>query len=268
MYLYRSVLIVTISICGLAGGASAALFDDFDSYAYQAAFEAAWPPWSIDGSSMSLLQSFGHSDSQSVSGRAPAGGMCRNHRNLDSFTLYTGTDDAPVLFSVWVYETNPELNTVRSYVELRAYEGDGLPASGSTTGLQGIVALGFYNLPDAPSDFKGRVVGGGVSSWYALDTDVSRGPGWHHLMALIGGSWVKFYVDGMAGTVVSLPSGPIPAFDGVVLGSALTSGGDVAFDDIRVEKLPEPATLLMLACGPLLLRRRRICQEWPRLPAT
>jgi len=39
-----------ISICGLAGSVSAVLFDDFDGYANQAAFQTVWPSWTTDGS--------------------------------------------------------------------------------------------------------------------------------------------------------------------------------------------------------------------------
>jgi len=246
-----------------ASVASATLIENFDTYADQNAFQRTWPSWIADGTSMTLSRSLGYSGSQSVSGVALANYKYRNYRNLDDFAAYAGTDDNPVRFQVSLYDANP-LQTgaanARNFVELRAYgagpAGDGMPALSSTTGysLQSVIALGLYNTPNG-NTYNFRVYGGGSNAWYS--TQVKRTAGWHTMTAMIGSTSLQIYVDDVLTNTIAL-STPIPAFDGVVLGSGLTSGGyDVAFDDLMVAKTPEPSTLLVLAAGTWFLRRRR-----------
>jgi PEP-CTERM motif len=243
------VAFVGFFVC--ASGAPANFFDDFGGYADQTGFQAVWPSWATDGSSLALGPGYVHRE-------AWTSHAARNGRNLDSLTDYAGTDAAPVKFQFSLYDAEPTgslgLNA-KDWVELRAYAGDGLPKAGGAVGLEGLIAMGLNTSPTPSSQFHARVMGGGANNWYALNA--VRTPGWHQLTAFIGASWVQFYVDGSLDTVVSLPSGPIAAFDGAIIGSGVSNGYDVAFDDILVEKTPEPATLLLLAAGGLLARRRR-----------
>ncbi|HOW17871.1 MAG TPA: PEP-CTERM sorting domain-containing protein [Phycisphaerae bacterium] len=257
------ILLAIAGILTSASAASATLIENFDSYADQSAFQTAWPSWIADGTSMTLSRSLGYSGSQSVSGVALANYKYRNWRNLDDFTAYAGTDDSPVRFQVSLYDANPlqtGAGNARNFVELRAYgtgpAGDGMPALSSTTGysLQSVIALGLYNSPNG-NTYNFRVYGGGSNAWYS--TQVKRTAGWHTMTAMIGSTSLQIYVDDVLTNTIALCT-PIPAFDGVVLGSGLTSNGyDVAFDDLMVAKTPEPATLLVLAAGAVFLRRRR-----------
>lgn len=245
----------------VAGTASAALIDDFESYADQAAFEAAWPRI-YSGSTMSLLQGFGYDPGgtdplpQSVHGVAGANSTTRNYRNLDSFTAYQGTDTNPVKFEFWLFDQDPSLpggTGPRNFNEVRAYTGDGY-GQGS---LQGIIAMGLYNSPAPVSNLHARVYWGGLSAWYALNSP--RKAGWTKMTALVKSTQVEFYVDDVLDTTVTFTD---PAknyvMDCAVLGSGLTSVGyDVAFDNFEVSVIPEPATLVLLAAGGILLRRRR-----------
>jgi hypothetical protein len=259
--MFRKVRIFVGFAAVLAGanGASASLIEDFDGYADQAAFQAAWPSWFADGTSMTLKQNLGLTGIQSVGGVATANSRYRNYRNLDSFSAYAGTDAKPVEFELSVYDADPTKTGARNFCELRAYDAsggnEGMPSvsGGAGYGLQAIIALGLYNTP-AAGTYDFRVYGGGANAWYS--TGVARKAGWHKMTALIGSTAVNVYVDDVLTNTVTLKT-PIPAFDGVVLGSGLTSAGyDAAFDNLSVASVPEPVTVLLLAAGGLFTRRR------------
>jgi len=242
------VILSTVVLFG-ASTLSAALVDNFDSYASQAAFEAAWRPWSSNNSSMTLGTT-SHSGSNGVRGVAGASGQNRNIRNLDSYDMYKGTDLSPVTFEFWLYDSNSTLPAApagaRNYNEIRAFSGNGYPSYASASSVtQGIIAMGLYNTPVSDDNYHVRVYYGGVNAWYNMNT--ARPNGWHKLTAKIGGSNIKFYVDDQLDTTVAFTDlNKVYAFDSVVLGSGLTSGGyDAAFDDLSVAKTPEPATLVM-----------------------
>lgn len=254
--------------CGTASAAP--LFDNFDSYADQAAFQAAWPSWIADGTSMNLVQGFGYSDSQCFSGVASANYKYRNARSLDSDLLgAVGTDASPIVWSFMLYDSDITQSTsgtapARNFNEIRSYTNNttltntGMPATSAGTGfaLNGLIAMGIYQSASPGTQYAYRCYWGGVSNWFA--TGVARTEGWHEMKAVIGSTTVKIYVDGVLAPngTQNLTTTPTKAFSGVVLGSGLTSNSyDVAFDDMSVT--PEPATLLMLAAGGLFLRRRR-----------
>jgi hypothetical protein len=239
---------------------SASLVDNFNSYTDQVSFQAAWKPWSANGSSMTFAQGIGRNGSGGIHGAAAVNYQMRNARDLDSFTDYYGTDADPVKFEVWVYDSNPSMpaapNGARNFIELRAYTADGVPAYGSP-GLQGLIAMGLYNTPVSDDNFHARVYYGGVNNWYSLNTQ--RTLGWHKLTSLIGDTEIRFYVDDVLDTTVPLIDNTrLFAWDGVVLGSGLTSGGyDATFDDLSVARVPDPITVVLLVLGGLLMSRLR-----------
>lgn len=256
----KSAGIAIIVLFCSTGLASAALVDDFN-YADQASFLAAWPQWGT--SSITFGTTSGRNGSGGVHGVATINNQVRNARNLDSFADYYGTDASPVKFEFWIYDSNPLLpmapNGARNFNEIRAYVGNGMRTQAEGNGnLQGLIAMGMYNSPVSDDNYHARIYFGGVNGWYNLNTP--RSVGWHRMTALIGDTSVKFLVDNQLDTTVPLlnPTRLFP-FDGVVLGSGLTSGGyDASFDDLVVAKLPEPLTLASFALGILLLRSRRL----------
>ncbi|HOW17407.1 MAG TPA: PEP-CTERM sorting domain-containing protein [Phycisphaerae bacterium] len=276
-----SYLLGLVALLACASGASAAANswgDNFDSYADQAAFQAAWPTWSTNGTSMQLIQGFGQSDSQCISGVAPANNQGWNYHNLNSFTDYKPAPGAVVSWQVSFYDTDPTLplspNPGRNFFHMRAYgdaNGPGMPVNytdpAPAKGLQGLVALGLYESastqygggPGGRGHYAYRLYYGGLNSWYA--TAALRTQGWHTMRMDLDADAMqaRIWVDGVLDATVPLTdSAKLYAFDGIVAGSGLTSAGyDVAFDDVAVSVTPEPATLLMLAAGGLLLRRRR-----------
>jgi hypothetical protein len=252
-------------VLGLTSLASASLVDNFE-YTTQAQFQAAWTPYSADGSSMTLVPGQGHNSTTGYNGVATTNYVSRNARNLDSFTDYKGTDTAPVKFEYWLYDSDPTSQAgvgARNFNELRAYNTNGFPAyAQSSNCLQGTIAMGLYNSPVSSRNFHARVYYGGVNAWFNLNTP--RTAGWHKLTALIGDASVKFMVDNVLDTTVALTnSSKVFAFDSVVLGSGLTSAGyNATFDDLSVAKqslaaVPEPVTMILLAMGGLFMRRRK-----------
>ncbi len=165
-----------------------------------------------------------------------------------------------MVFEFWLYDDDPSMpsttGTARNFNEIRAYTGNGIPAYGGA-GLQGLIAMGLYNTPVNDDYFHGRVYYGGVNSWISLNT--KRTAGWHKLTSIVSDLSVSFLVDGVLDTSIPLTdANKLYAFDGVIMGSGLTSGGyDVAFDDLSVSKAPEPVTVVLFGLGALLLRSRR-----------
>lgn len=236
----------------LVASAQATLYETFDSFEDQNAFQAVWPSWAPDGSSM-ILGSL-PDGSKAVHGVAESNYQTRNYRNLDSFTDYCPTANHPITFELWLYDSDPTAPPLpgapRNFCELRAYAGDGIPAS-YTVQTQATIALGLYGIPVSADHYHARVKYGGVDSWYYLTTP--RSPGWHQLTASIGLNEVVIYVDGALDTTVPLTNpSQCYAFDGVTLGSGLTSSGyDAWFDNILVT--PEPATMTLLGAAALAL---------------
>lgn len=83
-----------------------------------------------------------------------------------------------------------------------------------------------------------------------------RSAGWHHMEAVVTSSRIEFRIDGLtAGEVgTGLPLG----VNCIVIGTglAITNANTMWVDNVRVEIIPEPWTLLLLTFGGIALRRR------------
>lgn len=233
-------------VLAFASTASASFFDDFDSYADQAAFETVWiptPPGQV------LDQAKGWSDLQSVTNKPDPVGT--NTRALGQ--EYPGTDAFPIEFSVMT-DVDVLHWWTRSWVTLNAYDDEG--------GLQAIVALGFTS-GQGQTKYHGRMYGGG-DGWFDID-DLSGDPQldrtteWTKLIALIKTDTVEYYVDAQPLGDPKLgyisPRTPGITFDTVTIGTSYSSQEQVWFDDVFV--IPEPSALALLVLGGLALIRRR-----------
>lgn len=242
---YRCVVTGT---CGSATSNIAALTilailaDDFEAYAGQAAFESVW--LDTANSAYFLEGGFGN-PGKSVSMPSPAANsLGRYYRSLGA--KYTGSDATPLILSLDFYldpAGAPNWSGARHYVELRGHSGTAFGAGA----IENLVAIGVHNSSSdtfSTTRYQGRVVNG--SNWNTLDegSAPSRQSGWHQLKAEIGGTFVKFYIDGVLSETESRPNSY--GFDWVVLGSDLTANGHAAgMDNVVVSggiPLPEFTT--------------------------
>ncbi len=252
----RLVAVMVVASFVSVASAVPALNETFD-YADNAGLQAAWNG-SSSNPTYTLDPAFGNGAGSYHMPSPTANFQGRLAKNLGGD--FNGTDAEPLVFSLDMYlcplGAGSLWNGARHFVELRGYSGDAY-GSGS---LQNILALGLNNASsDAFSNqwFQGRVWLG--SEWVSLDENPltpGRSAAWHNLKAVIKSSTVDFYVDGVLAETEARANSY--GFDTVVLGSDLTANGQqVWVDNVRVEVVPEPATLALLGLGGLALLRRR-----------
>lgn len=250
-----------LSVCAVFVAASSApatvILNEAFNYPDQASMNAAWNAaatnvaYTLDTATGSPAGSFKlASPAANYQGKVV--------RNLGGD--YTGTDGQPLVFSVDIYLDPAGLaalwNGARQYVELRGYTA---AHYNGTTGLQDIIGLGLNNSSsDTFSNKWYQFRNYQSSAWYCLDgtTVPQRSAAWHTLKAVITTSQVNVYVDDVLAEAQTRATNY--SFDSVMLGSDLTSGGqNLWIDNLKVEVLPEPATIVLLALGGLPLLRRR-----------
>ncbi|MGE3180751.1 MAG: PEP-CTERM sorting domain-containing protein [Phycisphaerae bacterium] len=244
----------TLALTGSAF-AGAILNETFD-YADNASLNAAWNA-SASNPTYTLDTGFGNPAGSYMMTAPTVNFQGRLAMNIGAVD---GTDAAPLRFSMDMYLADGGESTfwngARHYVELRGYEFDGFGAGA----LQNLLALGVNNAADDGFNgafYSGRVTFG--SNWSSLNDEAGapqRSAGWHNLALEIGSTSISFYVDGILAEVEARPNAF--NFDTVVLGSDLTAAGWNSWvDNVRVEIVPEPASLSLLALGGLAMLRRR-----------
>ncbi len=254
---------VLVGVLGLTFGINAqtVFYDNFDSYADQAAFNAVWNV-GVAGGGLILSTDQASSGSQSVQQdlTAKASGI--------DIAPISGSDAAPLEWSFRFYDSTQSAN-LRQFATIR----DNAPA------LAQLVAIGAYNdttltknlitsepvtAADLNTYYAARVAFSPGPNWFILNTDgvPTRSTGWHELKAVFYDTTVDFYVDGvlgMAGIEYAAAAGAV-TFDRLTVGSGLSSANGAAFyDDVKVTVIPEPTTLALLGLGALafLGRARR-----------
>ncbi len=248
--------------CAATAFGALPLIEDFGSYADAAAFNAAWnasgpsPTYTWDAN-------FGNPN-PGYNMPAPTASVIRHGRNLG--VNYIPTDAAPLRMSFDFYldpagqATN--WNGARHYVELRGYAGDAL----NVGALESLVAIGAFNTSGdsfSTTRYQGRGLGlspAPGNGWVTLDQEAgapTRQAGWVNLAVEIGDTAMRFFVNNALVETTARP-GATFGFDSIVLGSGLTAAGhNSGIDNLRVEIVPEPASLSLLALGALAALRRR-----------
>jgi len=239
--------------------------DNFDSYADQAAFSAAWNVGVVNGGlTLSTEQAF--SPLQSV--KSP--GTTTAYQSGHNITPVWGLNSAPLTWSFEFYDSTQAAN-LRQFATIRD----------ATPSLAQIVAIGAYNdttltkdrytglsvtIDDLNTYYAARVPFAPGPNWFILNGPgaPTRSTGWHELKAVFYGTTVEFFVDGvnaLSGLTTSYAAsvGAI-SFDLVTVGSGLSSAnGDAYYDNVLVV-IPEPSTValgLLGGLGMLWISRRR-----------
>jgi MYXO-CTERM domain-containing protein len=240
------------------------LSDNFDSYADQAAFNAAWPNVATPNVSgtLSTLQAVSLPNSVNYQTSAQ-----RNERTFAESGTPTAAN--PITFSFDFFDTNGGLAPYRQYTDIQ---------DGASPSLGGqLIAMGLNNnmtiTADGGNYYMARVLGydgapgvsgGGASAFFKLNQGLAptRTTGWHNLKAVITDTQITFFVDGILSATEITNVAATRSYDLTRLGSGLSAAAQAYFDNISIDNepappVPEPASMVLLALGGLALVRRR-----------
>jgi len=232
--------------CAFQASAAIILQDNFDSYADQAAFEAAWelvgePP--KPSGVLSTAQSVTPPKSIHNAGTTDNAQAMRNQRIFDETGVPDIASDNVIRFSFDFYDSNAAVAPFRHHTNLQA---------GTSPSVGGqLVAMGMNNNQSASASggnyYMGRILGydpaetpaadpGGFFKLNAPGAQL-RSTGWHNLAVEISELDFRFFVDGMLSEVVP-NTFTLRSYDVVRLGSGLSNNNNDAFwDNVRVETI-------------------------------
>jgi len=251
--------------------------DNFDGYADQAAFQAAWPAIGTSVTNPSALLSTTQSLSAPNSISVPGTAANNEYRNRRSFAE-TGIVDvggSQIIWSFDFYDSTGTGNPQRNFANLQ----DSLAPSGTPQ----LISMGLNNNLLANDQggnyYMARILGGasngGTASAYFKLNDPGaplRSVGWHNLKVILttsnGASTdFRFYVDNILAETVLNVGTVLRSYDNIAIGSGLSNGSTAAyFDNMRLEfiaSVPEASSFLAVglaaavAGGAKWYRRRR-----------
>ena len=230
----RKILLLGAALAvALTVPAGAQLYDDFDSYADQAAFNAVW------SGNMSLTNNNWVSAPNSI---YQGTGAQQSYRFIG-----TGIPLQLLYFGFDFYDERGTASLARSYGMVYSRAGDQW-----TGALQQIIAVGKYNTI-ATTKYNARIAFGSLN-WFVLDQGPDRSVG-RHRAEVIGGvdpndptkAKVDIFIDGILGkTVTGLTN---VSFNWVVMGSGLSSSHGMYFDNVVARPVPEPASIALAGVG-------------------
>jgi PEP-CTERM motif-containing protein len=220
------------------------LEDQFDTYADQAEFQAAWQTvGALPSGVLSTAQSVTPPNSIHNVGTTVAAEANRNQRSFTETGVPDSTLDNVIRFSFDFYDSNAAVQPFRHHSNLQ--DSPNASASGQ------LVAMGMNNNQlstwNGGNYYMGRVLGynpneqgaTGSGAFFKLNEPGAplRSAGWHNLAVEISEFDFRFFVDGILSEVVP-NTFTLRSYDVVRLGSGLSNAGNEAFyDNVVVETI-------------------------------
>lgn len=268
----------------LVSQAASVFTDNFDTYANQAAFEAAWTPiGTIAPVSATLATDQASSPPQSirVDGTATTG----QQRNEESFTEtgFLGIN-TNITFSFDFYDSNSGAAPYRQYSRLQDGAGTAtsqligmglnnnqlLSASGGNFYMAAITGYTPQAIdPDAGPNEGGTLASGAFFKLNDFTASPLRSTDWHNFEVVIStddgaSADFAFFVDNILAEQVNNvgTAAQFRSYDVIRLGSGVSNAGNAAWYDnfsVQVTVVPEPSTfgLCLLGVAALVCRRRQ-----------
>jgi hypothetical protein len=271
----KRYLLFMTALLVLAGGSSARavdlLSDNFDSYADQAAFVAAWPRYEFGSvtSDAQLVQDEADSPPNSVFNAGTlTNAQQRNMRHFDQLGFSEPTDK--IVWSFDFFDSAPAASPSRNHANFHDQISDE-DVHAAPVATNQLISMGLHNNQTAGNSggnrYMARILGytpftttdpeGGpaesvaaAGSFFKLN-DYPEAPlrsaGWHNLkveMTLNEELRVvyDFFVDNILSETVEMTTGSLRNWDTVVLGSGLSNASTSAyFDNVLVQLNPPEA---------------------------
>jgi hypothetical protein len=258
------------------------LSDKFDTYADQAAFQAAWTPIGTvapQSADLSTTQAKSSPNSVEIDGESTTNGKQRNQRTFAETGMASPTQN--MFWSFDFYDSNGAASPYRQHSNLQD--------TTAPSGTNQLIAMGLNNNQTVANSggnyYMARILGYNVDGADAdalPDPDPDGGPtesvagsgaffklndfgvglrstGWHNLRVVLSSNDglstdYAFYVDGVLAERVSNvgTAASIRSYDNIRIGSGLSNANNAAYyDNVRVQTgsqllIPEPATLALL----------------------
>jgi hypothetical protein len=189
--------------------------EDFESYADDAAFDAAWNAGSA--TALTLKTDGGHNGSNYA--EHPAAAV----RQGKSFATKTPTDAAPLVLDFWIRPN--------SALQERGTIGLG----NGTTSIAPLLEVGVYPTTPASAGWEARLVNGAPTPASWAPVGGTRVPGeWTNLKVIVQSKDAVFYENGVKLATFSRTTTNFTAMNVVYIGTALSSAATTDFDDIVI----------------------------------